>query len=135
MPAGVFAAVELCPEVAGLAAVCDEVPVCVLLAEATAGFAAGFAVVAGFAAGVELSVAAAGGVVDGFVADDCRAAAVPAKMKMVASTYVAMLGSFRMDLVWQRFGACANGVDRDVCPKMRDLPSSRSSGSEGAASR
>jgi hypothetical protein len=88
------------------------------VAEAAAGFAAGFAVVAGFAGGVELSVVAgalaAGGVVDGFVAEDCCAAAVPAKMRVLANTHLAMLGSFRMDPVSQRFGACANGVNRDV---------------------
>ena len=113
MPAGVFAAVELCPALAGFAAVCDEVPVCVLLADAAAGFAAGFG---GFAAGVELSVAAgalaAGGVVEGFVAGVCCATAVPAKIRVVANRFVAMLGSFRMDLVSQRFAACANEVAR-----------------------
>ena len=80
-----------------------------------AGFAAGFAVVAGFAAGVEPSGAAgapaAAGVVDGFVAEDCRAAAVPAKIRVLANTHVAMLGNFRMDLVSQRFGVFANGVN------------------------
>ena len=89
-------------------------PLCVFAAEAAAGFAAGFAGVAGFAVGAELSVAvgalAAGGVVDGFVAGVCCAAAVPAKMRVVANRLIAMLGSFRMDLVSQRFAACANEV-------------------------
>lgn len=105
-------------------------PVCVLLAEVAAGFAAGFAVVAGFGAGVELSVVAgapaAGGFVDGFAAEDCRAAAVPAKMRVVANRLVAMLGSFRMDLVSQRFGACANGVNRDGCWVIPGLSADRS---------
>ena len=92
---------------------CDEAAFCVLLADFAAGFAAGFAVVAGFAAGVELSVAAgalaAGGAVEGFVAEDCRPIAVSAKVRVAANTHIAMSGNFRMDLVSQRFDACANG--------------------------
>ena len=107
----------------------DEVAFCVLLADVAAGFAAGFAVVAGFAAGVELSVAAgalaAGGAVEGFVAEDCRAAAVPAKMRVAANTHIAMLGNFRMDLVSQRFGAGANGGNCEVCLVMPRLPCAR----------
>ena len=95
-----------------------ELAACVFVAEVAAGFAAGFAGVAGFFAGaVELSVAAgalaAGGFVDGFVAGGCCATAVPAKIKVAATTLTAMLGSFRMALVSQRFAACANGVIRD----------------------
>ena len=103
----------------------DEVAFCVLLADV----AAGFAVVAGFAAGVELSVAAgalaAGGAVEGLVAEDCRAGAVPAKMRVAANTQIAMLGNFRMDLVSQRFGACANGGNCEVCSVMPRLPCER----------
>ena len=98
-----FAAVPVCVFVAPA--------VCVFEAEAAAGFGAGFA---GFAAGAEPSVAAgvvaAGGVVDGFVAGVCWAAAEPAKMIVAANTLTAMLGSFRMDLVSHWFGVCANGV-------------------------
>ena len=91
---------------------CDEAALCVFDAEAAAGFAAGLA---GFFAGdVEPSVAAGaldvGGVVDGFVAGVCCATAVPAKIMVAANTLTAMLGSFRMDLVSQRFAACANEV-------------------------
>ena len=111
MPLCVFAAPEVCAEVP----FCGEAALCVLLADVAAGFAAGFA---GFAAGVELSgaagVLAAGGVVDGFVAGACCAAAAPVKMRVAANTLVAMLGSFRMDLVSQRFGVRANAVNRDV---------------------
>lgn len=98
---------------------CEEAAFCVLLADVAAGFAASFAVVAGFAAGVEWSDAAgalaAGGAVEGFVAEDCRPGAVPAKMKVAVSTQIAMLGSFRMDLVSQRFGARANGGNCEIC--------------------
>ena len=110
-----FAAVPVC--VFAVPAACVELAFCVLVAEAAAGFAAGFAGVAGFAAGFELSVAAAvvdaGGVVDGFVAGVCCAAAEPAKMIAVANTAAAMLGSFRMELVSHCFAAGANGVIRE----------------------
>ena len=119
MPLCVFAAPAVFAEVAFCEEVrfCDDVALCAFVAEAAAGFAAGFAGVAGFfAAGVEPSVAAGalagGGVVDGFVAGVCCAAAVPAKMRVVVNRLIAMLGSFRMGLVSQRFGACANGVTR-----------------------
>ena len=95
VPDGVFAAPAVCP----------ALPLC---EEAAAGFAAGFA---GFAAGVEPS--AAGGVVDGFVAGVCCAAAVPARKIVAANTLTAMLGSFRMDLVSHCFAACANVVIRN----------------------
>ena len=93
-----FAAVPVC--VFAAPADCPEVPLC----EEVAGFVAGLA---GFAAGVEPSVAA--GVVDGFVAGVCCAAAEPANM-VAANTLTAMLGSFRMDLVSHWFGVGANGV-------------------------
>jgi hypothetical protein len=102
VPVCVFAAPEVCP----------EPPVC----EEAADFAAGFA---GFAAGVEPSVA--GGVVDGFVVGVCCAAAVPAKIMVAANTLIAMLGSFRMDLVSHWFGMCANGVIRDWSVVVREL--------------
>ena len=97
-----------------------------MLADVAAGLAAGFAVVAGFAAGVELSGAAgalaAGGAVEEFVAEDCRPGAVPAKRRVAASRHITMLGSFRMDLVSQRFGARANGGNGEtVMPASRDL--------------
>ena len=68
---------------------------------------------------------AAGGAVEGFVAEDCRAAAVPAKMRVAANTHIAMLGNFRMDLVSQRFGAGANGGNCEVCLVMPRLPCAR----------
>ena len=118
---------------------CDEMALCVFVAEAAPVLAAGFAGVAGFAAGVELSVTAgalaAGGVVDGFVAGVCCAAAVPAKMRVVANRLIAMLGNFRMDLVSQRFAGCANGVARDVTVVIRGLPSERSGRRGTAAAR
>ena len=99
MPVEDFAAVPVCvfaePEV------CPEPPDC----EEAVDFAIGFA---GFVAGVEPSVA--GGVVDGFVAGVCCAAAVPAKIMVAANTFIAMLGNFRMDLVSHWFAACANVV-------------------------
>ena len=104
-----FAAVPVCVFVEP--AVCVELESCVLLAEPAAGFAAGFA---GFGAGVEVSVAAGalagGGVVDGFVAGVCCAAAEPAKMMVAANTLAAMLGSFRIGLVSHCFPAGANGA-------------------------
>jgi hypothetical protein len=107
-----FAAVPVCVFV--VPAVGVEPEFCVLLAEAAAGFAAGFA---GFGAGVELSAAAGalagGGVVDGFVAGVCCAAAEPAKKMVAANTPTGMLGSFRMDLVSHCFAAGANGVVGD----------------------
>lgn len=103
--------VELCAALGVFAAACG------LVAEVAPLLAAGFADVAGFAAGVELSPeggAFAAGVVDGVVAGVCCAAAVPARMRVAANRLIAMLGSFRMDLVSQSFGACANGRNRDV---------------------
>jgi hypothetical protein len=121
VPLCVFAAPAVCDD----APFGDEVALCVFVAEVAAGFAAGFAGVAGFfAAGVELSVAAGalagGGVVAGFVAEVCCAAAVPAKMRAVAIRLIAMLGSFRMDLVSQRFAACANRLAQSL-PKVLPL--------------
>jgi len=113
---------------------CDAVVLCVFVAEVVPVLAAGFAGVAGFAAGVELSVAA-GGVVDGFVAGVCCAAADPAKQRVVANRLIAMLGSFRMDLVSQRFAGCANGVNRGVCSLIRGLPPASSRRRGAAASR
>lgn len=81
-----------------------------MAAEAVAGFEAGFA---GFATGVELSGAgalAAGGVVDGFVAGFCCAAAEPAKEMVAANMLTAMLGNFGMELVSHCFAVRANGV-------------------------
>ena len=119
MPLWVFPAPAVCAEVAFCDELpfCDDVALCAFVAEAAAVLAAGFAAVAGFfAAGVELSVAAGalagGGVVDGFVAGVCCALAVPAKMRVVVNRLIAMLGSFRMDLVSQRFAARANGATR-----------------------
>jgi hypothetical protein len=135
VPLCVFAAPAGCPEVP----FCDEVALCDFVAEAAPVLAAGFAGVAGFAAGVEPSVAAgalvAGGVVDGFVAGVCCAAAVPAKIRVVANKLIAMLGSFRMDLVSQRFAGCANGVNRGGCSVNRGLLSDRSRRRWAAASR
>lgn len=118
---------------------CDAVALCVFVAEVVPVLAAGFAGVAGFAAGVELSVAAgalaAGGVVDGFVVGVCCAVADPAEKRVVANRLIAMLGSFRMDLVSQRFAGCANGVNRGVCSVIHGLPADRSRRRGAAASR
>jgi hypothetical protein len=115
------------------------VALCVFVAEADAGLAAGFAGVAGFAAAVELSVAAgalaAGGVADGFVAGVCCATAVPAKMRVVANRLIAMSGNFRMDLVSQRFAGCANGGKRGVCSVIGGLATDRSRRRGAAAGR
>jgi hypothetical protein len=126
-------AVPLCvfavPEAGAAVPFCDEAAFCVLRADV----AAGFAVVAGFAAGVELSVAAdpvaAGGAVEGFVAEDCRARATPAQRRDAANTHIAMLGSFRMDLVSQRFGACANERNRQG---LSGCPDCHPRGADGA---
>jgi len=135
VPLCVFAVPAVCAEVA----FCDAVVLWVFVAEVVPVLAAGFAGVAGLAAGVELSVAAgalaAGGVVDGFVAGVCCAAADPAKKRVVANRLIAMLGSFRMDLVSQRFAGCANGVNRGVCSVIRGLPADRSRRRGARASR
>lgn len=127
MPLCVFAVPAVCAEVA----FCDAVVLWVFFAEVVPVLAAGFA---GLAAGVELSVAA-GGVVDGFVAGVCCAATDPAKKRVVANSLIAMLGSFRMDLVSQRFAGCANGVNRGVCSVIRGLPADRSRRRGARASR
>jgi hypothetical protein len=141
VPLCVFAVPAVCAEVP----FCDDAPfgeavvLCVFVAEVVPVLAAGFAGVAGFAAGVKLSVAAgalaAGGVVDGFVAGVCCAAAVPARMRVVANRLIAMLGSFRMDLVSQRFAGCANGANRGVCSVIHGLSADRSRRRGAAASR
>src|SRR6202451_1877065 len=53
---------------------------------------------------------AAGGAVEEFVAEECRAGAAPAKMRIAANTHIAMSGNFRMVLVWERVGGCASRV-------------------------